>query len=197
VANIPVPGANGMMVPGANGAVADGQAAPEEDIPKLPLDEVYIDDLLTKTFELGCSDLHLAVGRPPCVRLHGKVMELDEYEVVCPLRVARMVYDILSDEQIQRFENDKELDMAYTVQHVARFRVNVFPRPGNVAAAMRAIPSEFPRPKTSTCRRSLWIWRIAPRGLMLVTGPTGFGQIDDAGGVSIASTRRTRAHHHH
>jgi twitching motility protein PilT len=174
VANIPVPGGNGMMMPGAvNGQQQD---EPEEDVPKLSLDEVYIDELLTKTYELGSSDLHLAVGRPPCVRLHGKVMELDEYEEVKAAVLQRMVYDILSDEQIQRFENDKELDMAYTAQHVARFRVNVFRDKGNVAAAMRVIPSEIPSAEKMELPPVIMDLANRPRGLMLVTGPTGSGK---------------------
>jgi twitching motility protein PilT len=166
------PGGNGL-----NGSeVAEDEEEYPEDGPRLSLEEVHLDELLGKTFELGCSDLHLAVGRPPCVRLHGKIMELDEYEPVRSSVLQRMVYDVLSDEQIQRFENDKELDMAYTAQHVARFRVNVYRDKGNVAAAMRVIPSIIPSPEDINLPPVILDLANRPRGLFLVTGPTGSGK---------------------
>lgn len=140
------------------------------------LDETHIDDLLRKVFELGGSDLHLAVGRPPCVRVHGKVLELDEYEIVKPSVLQRLIYDILSDEQIQRFENELELDFAYTAQHVARFRVNAYRDRTNVAAAMRMIPSVIPSASDLNLPPVILDLANRPRGLMLVTGPTGSGK---------------------
>jgi twitching motility protein PilT len=150
----------------------------EDEVPfvKLSLDEVYIDELLTKTVELGCSDLHLAVGKPPCVRLHGKMRELDEYEIMRPAVIQRMIYDILTDEQIQRFENEHELDFAYTAQHVARFRVNAFRDRTHVAAAMRVIPSVIPSSTDLDLPPVILDLAERPRGLMLVTGPTGSGK---------------------
>ncbi len=161
---------------GANGYDAPVEEPVQVAIPRIPLDEVYIDELLTKTYELGCSDLHLAVGRPPCVRLHGKIIELDEYEILRASVVQRMIYDILSDEQIQRYENDLELDFAYTVQHVARFRVNAFRDRTFVAAAMRVIPSEIPSAEDINLPPVIMDLANRPRGLMLVTGPTGSGK---------------------
>jgi len=146
------------------------------DQPLLPLDDVYIDELLAKTNELGASDLHLAVGRPPCVRLHGKIEELDEYEEMRAPVLQRMIYDILSDEQIQRFENDWELDFAYTAQHVARFRVNAYRDKTYVAAAMRVIPTDIPSPESINMPPVILDLANRPRGLMLVTGPTGSGK---------------------
>ena len=143
---------------------------------RMSLEETYIDELLTKVVALGGSDLHLAVDKPPCVRVHGKVLELDEYELIKPSVVQRMMYDILSDEQIQRFENDLELDFAYTAQHVARFRVNIFRDRTNVAAAMRVIPSVIPSASDLNLPPIILDLANRPRGLMLVTGPTGSGK---------------------
>lgn len=168
---------------GAHPLFADGQAAPEVDedyedvvVYKESLDETHIDELLTKVVELGGSDLHMAVGKSPCIRLHGKILELDEYEEVRPSVVQRMIYDILTDEQIQRFENDLELDFAYTAQHVARFRVNAFRDKTNVAAAMRVIPSKIPMAADLNLPPVIMDLAQRPRGLMLVTGPTGSGK---------------------
>lgn len=183
----PVNGGNGAQsefdpLSGAHPLFADGQAAPEDEdyedvvVYKESLDETHIDELLTKVVELGASDLHLAVGKSPCVRLHGKILDLDEYEEVRPSVVQRMIYDILTDEQIQRFENDLELDFAYTAQHVARFRVNAFRDKTNVAAAMRVIPSKIPMAEDLNLPPVIMDLAQRPRGLMLVTGPTGSGK---------------------
>ncbi len=180
-----------VMPPGnaANGSAANGvreavNGAPEvesEDeyydiVERESLDETHIDELLAKVVELGGSDLHLAVGKGPCIRLHGKILELDEYEDVRAPVVQRMIYDILTDEQIQRFENDLELDFAYTAQHVARFRVNAFRDKTNVAAAMRVIPSKIPMAADLNLPPVIMDLAQRPRGLMLVTGPTGSGK---------------------
>lgn len=155
---------------------ANGGEEEEEPVEKLSLEEVHLDELLARVVELQASDLHLAVGKPPCVRRHGKIVELDEYEEVTPPIVQRIIYDVLSDEQIQRFENELELDFAYTAQYVARFRVNAFRDRTNVAAAMRVIPSQIPSPADLNLPAVILDLANRPRGLMLVTGPTGSGK---------------------
>ena len=174
VAAAGVPG-TGAAANGASAAV-NGAPAEEEEVPLLLLDEVYIDELLAKVVEIKASDLHLAVGKPPCVRVHGKIRELAEYEILKSSVAQRLIYDILSDEQIQRFENDLELDFAYTAQSVARFRVNAYRDKGNVAAAMRVIPSKIPTASEINLPPVIMELAERPRGLMLVTGPTGSGK---------------------
>lgn len=147
-----------------------------QEEPKISLDEVHIDELCAKVVEMGASDLHLAVGLPPCVRLHGRVQPLPEYETFAPQHTQRIIYDILTDEQIQRFENELELDMAYTAQHVARFRVNAYRDKTFVAAALRVIPSKIPSPEDLNLPAVIIDLANRPRGLMLVTGPTGSGK---------------------
>jgi len=179
-------GADGHVESGYHGHAAqigpDGQIVTgvEDDglevAEKKALDEVHIDELLERCYETGSSDLHLAVAKPPCVRLDGIILELAEYEEMKPAQVQRMIYDILSDEQIQRFENDLELDFAYTAQRVARFRVNAYRDKGNVAAAMRVIPSKIPMPEDLNLPKVVSELANRPRGLMLVTGPTGSGK---------------------
>ncbi|MDQ3815520.1 MAG: type IV pilus twitching motility protein PilT [Armatimonadota bacterium] len=140
------------------------------------MEEVHIDELLTKVVELKASDLHLAVGLPPCVRQHGKIRRLEEYVPMTPQNTQRIIYDILSDEQIQRFENDLELDFAYTAQYVARFRVNAYRDRTSVAAALRVIPSKIPTAEDLNLPQVIMDMANRPRGLMLVTGPTGSGK---------------------
>ena len=164
---------------GGNGAFArETPPAPViEIVEKIPLDETHIDELLQFVIDLKGSDLHLAVNKPPCVRVHGKVRELSQFEVFKAPLLQRVIYDVLTDEQIQRFENDWELDFAYTTADgVARFRVNAFRDKGALAAAMRIIPTKIPNPEDLGLPPVIMELANRPRGLMLVTGPTGSGK---------------------
>jgi twitching motility protein PilT len=175
------------------------QAVPEslaqdENAEKLSLDEVHLEELLAKVQETGSSDLHLSVGRPPCVRLNGKIYDLSEYEDFRPSVVQRMIYDVLTDEQIQRFENELELDFAYSAQNIARFRVNAYRDRSYVAAALRVIPTDIPTPEQLHLPAVMMELAERPRGLMLVTGPTGSGKSTTLAAV-IDKINRTRDEH--
>ncbi len=91
----------------------------------------------------GASDLHLAVGLPPVIRVDGKLMQAN-YEQFTPQTSQRMIYDILTDEQIQKFESTFESWTSYALGRTARFRVNVFRDKGTVAGAFRIIPTKIP-----------------------------------------------------
>lgn len=175
------------------------QAVPEvlaqdENAAKLSLDEVHLEELLAKVQETGSSDLHLSVGRPPCVRLNGKIYDLSEYEDFRPSVVQRMIYDVLTDEQIQRFENELELDFAYSAQNIARFRVNAYRDRSHVAAALRVIPTDIPTPEQLHLPTVMMELAERPRGLMLVTGPTGSGKSTTLAAV-IDKINTTRDEH--
>ncbi|MEO6909169.1 MAG: type IV pilus twitching motility protein PilT [Abditibacteriaceae bacterium] len=174
-----------------NGQVVPEALAQHDEEDKLSLDEVHLEELLAKVIETGSSDLHLSVGRPPCVRLNGKVYDLSEYEDFRPSVVQRMIYDVLTDEQIQRFENELELDFAYSAQNIARFRVNAYRDRSHVAAAMRVIPTDIPTPEQLHLPAVVMQLAERPRGLMLVTGPTGSGKSTTLAAVvdRINSTR--------
>ncbi len=164
---------------GGNGGFAR-EAPPEsviEVVEKIPLDEIHIDELLQFVIDMKGSDLHLAVNKPPCIRVHGKIRELTQFEVFKAPLLQRVIYDVLTDEQIQRFENEWELDFAYTTADaVARFRVNAFRDKGALAAAMRIIPTKIPNPEDLGLPPVIMELANRPRGLMLVTGPTGSGK---------------------
>ncbi len=140
-----------------------------------PLDDAHIDDLLRGMHEKGSSDLHLAVGIPPIIRVDGTLIPLP-YEKVTAQDSQRLIYDILTDEQIQRFETDLELDFSYQLARIARFRVNVFRDKGNCATAFRQIPQRIPTLKELGLPPVLEELTRLPRGLILVTGPTGSGK---------------------
>jgi twitching motility protein PilT len=149
--------------------------APRPQQRALPLDEAHIDDLLRLVVEWKGSDLHMVVGVPPIIRVDGHLQPAP-YERVTPQDCQRMCYDILTDEQIQKFESTLELDFSYQVARVARFRVNIYKERGNLAAAMRVIPQRIPTMEDLGLPSILKELCNKPRGLVLVCGPTGSGK---------------------
>jgi twitching motility protein PilT len=141
----------------------------------IQIEETHVDDLLRIVVEKGASDLHICVGVPPIIRVDGELMPLN-YERFEPSQSQRMMYDILSDEQIQRFEAQLELDCSYSLGRIARFRVNVFRDKGAVAGAFRLIPTKIPTIKDLGLPLVLEELTRKPRGMVIVTGPTGSGK---------------------
>ena len=139
------------------------------------LSEVHIDELLELIVEAGGSDLHFAVGIPPTYRVHGDLL-VSNYTKFTPQVLQRMCYDILTDEQIQKFENTFELDFSYQLGKSSRFRVNYFKDKGNVAAAFRTIPFKIPTLDELGQPEIVRELTKKHRGLILVTGPTGSGK---------------------
>jgi twitching motility protein PilT len=139
------------------------------------LDEVLIDNLLRECVERGGSDLHLTVGLPPTIRLNGHLTPLP-YERLRTEQTRRLVYDALADQQLEQFERHHELDFAYSVSGLARFRFNVYMQRGAVGAAMRVIPTKIP--SVDSLKLPPVIFEIVKKhsGLVLVTGPTGSGK---------------------
>jgi len=138
-------------------------------------DAIHIDELLRDMLNRGASDLHMCVGVPPVVRVDGQLTPLS-YAKLTPPDTQRLMYDILSDEQIRRFEERWELDFSYTVHSLARFRVNIFKDKGAIAAAFRLIPAKIPTIRELGLPVVLEGLTRKPRGLILVTGPTGSGK---------------------
>jgi Tfp pilus assembly pilus retraction ATPase PilT len=110
---------------------------------RMPLDEVYIDELLVQVIQAGHSELHLDVDKPPSMRRRGsdRTVELVNYEAARPVDIQRMIYDILSDEQISSFEDDQNLMFSYFAPHIAKFGVFVVRDAGNIAASFLVMPS--------------------------------------------------------
>jgi twitching motility protein PilT len=144
-------------------------------------ENVHIDDLLREAAERGASDLHLSVGLPPVLRIDGKLVHT-AYSPLTPAEIQRLIYDILSSEQIQWFEKTRELDFSYGVRDTGRFRVNVYRQRGSLGAALRAIPNQIPSFEQLRLPPILRDLARKHSGLILVTGPTGSGK-----STSIAS----------
>jgi twitching motility protein PilT len=141
----------------------------------LPVRDLHIDDLLTETTERGASDLHLTDKLPPMIRVHGRLLRLS-YEPLTSQDIQRLIYDVLTDQQIQWFEKVRELDFSYGIQNVGRFRFNVYRQRGCVGAAMRAIPTKIPPLEELKLPGIMRELTRKPSGLILVTGPTGAGK---------------------
>jgi twitching motility protein PilT len=133
-------------------------------------------EILTRMAEERASDVHLTPGYPPAIRVRGKIVGLEEYGPLSAQQTRDTVYSLLNDDQRKRFESRKQLDLAYAVPGVARFRVNCFFQRGAVSAAFRRIPHEIPKLDELGLPRVLEELTRKPRGLILVTGPTGSGK---------------------
>jgi twitching motility protein PilT len=153
-----------------------------------------IDDLLEQMVARGASDLHLSVASKPAVRVHGSISRLDEFEELIPEDTQQLMYQILSSEQQKNFEIKRQLDFAYQVPGLARFRVNVYFQREHVGAAFRLIPEEIKTLEELGLPSSLGQLAEKPRGLVLVTGPTGSGKSTTLAAV-IDQVNRTRAEH--
>ncbi len=122
------------------------------------------------------SDVHLSPGFPPAIRVKGKITPLPEYGKLSAQATRDTIYGLLNDDQRKRFESNKQLDLAYAVPGVARFRVNCFFQRGAISAAFRRIPHEIPALEALNLPPVLRDFTQRPRGFVLVTGPTGSGK---------------------
>jgi twitching motility protein PilT len=135
-----------------------------------------IDALLSELVSRGGSDLHVTVGSHPVVRLHGSLQRLEEFPTLSTDDTLHMLYRIMSSEQQKRLETQGQLDMSYSIPGLARFRVNVYSQRESLAAAFRLIPMELKTLEELGLPPSLHLLTSKPRGLVLLTGPTGSGK---------------------
>lgn len=148
----------------------------EEPKQKPPGSLPNIQDLLMLVLERQASDLHLTAGVPPVIRIHGHLHKLEEYPVMDPVQIREMIYSVLTQRQREKFEENLELDLAHSVPGRARFRVNIYQQRDSVGAAFRLIPVEIKSLKELNIPTQVANFARMPRGLVLVTGPTGQGK---------------------
>lgn len=134
-----------------------------------------ITELLTFAYNNKGSDLHLSAGMPPCLRVHGDVRKLN-LPPMDAAEVQKLVYDIMSDQQRKTYEETHECDFSFQIPNVSRFRVNVFDQNRGMGAVMRTIPSKILSLEDLKCPPIFEKLANEPRGLVLVTGPTGSGK---------------------
>jgi twitching motility protein PilT len=157
-------------------------------------DVTSIDQLLEQMVQLNASDLHLTVGAPPVVRLKGHLQRFDGVPAMSADNTRDLLYRILSTEQQKRLELARQLDFAHSIPGIARFRVNVFFQRETLGAAFRLIPNEIKSLEELGLSSSLHQLAEKPRGLVLVTGPTGSGKSTTLASV-IDEINRTRHDH--
>ncbi len=156
-----------------------------------------LSDLLRRMLEMNGSDLHITTNSPPQIRVHGHLVPLDLPQLT-PAETKQLAYSVMTDSQKHRFEESLELDFSFGLKGLARFRANVFNQRGASACVFRLIPFEIksfnqlglPAVVSKMCDK--------PRGLVLVTGPTGSGKSTTLAAMIDKDQHRTpRSHPHH
>ena len=153
-----------------------------------------IDDLLTQMKALDASDLHLTPGVAPVVRVRGELSAIAGFDKLTPDVTRELVYRIMSTEQQKLLETRRNVDLAYTLPGVARFRVNVYFQRASIGAAFRMIPTDIKSLEELGLPPQLADLSTKPRGLVLVTGPTGSGKSTTLATL-IDLINRTRTQH--
>jgi twitching motility protein PilT len=153
-----------------------------------------IDDLLEQMVTRNASDLHLSVGAPPAVRVRGRVERLPDYGTLTAEDTQQLLYRIMSSEQQKNLEIKRQIDMSHSIPGLARFRVNVYFQREALAAAFRLIPEELKTLEELGLPSALRDFVDKPRGLVLVTGPTGSGKTTTLAAL-IDEINRTRSDH--
>jgi twitching motility protein PilT len=141
-----------------------------------------ISELLAFSVKNNASDLHLSSGLPPMIRVHGDVRRIN----LPPLEhkdVHELIYDIMNDSQRKIYEETLECDFSFAIPGLARFRVNAFNQERGPAAVMRTIPSKILTLEQLNAPRIFADLALKPRGLVLVTGPTGSGKSTTLAGM--------------
>jgi twitching motility protein PilT len=153
-----------------------------------------IDTLLERVAAEDASDLHITAGSAPVLRVRGQLAPIDDFEKFTPEETRDLLYRILSTEQQKRLEIDRQLDFSYSVPGIARFRVNVYFQRDCLAAAFRLVPRMIKSATELGLPDVLRELAMEPRGLVLITGPTGSGKSTTLA-TMIDEINSTRAHH--
>ncbi|MDM7831230.1 type IV pilus twitching motility protein PilT [Cellulomonas edaphi] len=156
--------------------------------------DIAIDEVLTEMVRLGASDAHLTTGSPPMVRVSGSLRPLEGFPALMPEPLRRTLFAILTQKQREKFEANLELDISYAVRGLARFRVNIYQQRESIGAAFRVIPYEIKPLEALGVPAVVGNFAGLPRGLVLVTGPTGSGKSTTLASI-VDLANRTREDH--
>ncbi len=141
-----------------------------------PTSSIHLNELLDRVLDLGGSDLHLSSGLQPAVRVNGEIKLLTEFAALNPSEIRRMLYDVLTQKQRERFEEHLELDTSHSIPGKGRFRVNVFFQRNSMGAVLRTIPDTIVPIANLGLPDAVHQFTTMHRGMVLVTGPTGSGK---------------------
>ena len=157
-------------------------------------DDVRIESLLEECVKVKASDLHIQVGLPPILRIDGALQPIGGYKGLDEKTVERLVFATLEEDQQQILMKDKEFDYSFAFGDLGRFRVNAFHEKGNIAAAFRLIPNEIHSVADLGMPPIVETFADFPRGLVLVTGPTGSGKSTTLAALVDKINREKSAH---
>lgn len=183
---------NGLME--NSGQVNVSGAAAPVSTTAIPNDQVRIESLLEECVRTKASDLHLQVGLPPILRIDGALRPISGYQSLDEATVERLVFSTLEEEQKEILLKDKEFDYSFSFGDLGRFRVNAFHERGNLAGAFRLIPNEIRSIQDLGMPNVITTFADFPRGLVLVTGPTGSGKSTTLAGL-VDKINRERSTH--
>ena len=136
---------------------------------------VTIEELLRNGKDHGASDVHITVGLPPKMRVNGELIDM-EYPKLMPDDTIELINQILSEKQRNILGKNGEADFSFSIPNLGRYRVNVFNQRGSLAAAIRLVGTQIPKPESLGLPKSVVDLHTKKRGLILVTGPTGSGK---------------------
>ena len=136
---------------------------------------INLRELLEQMVKADASDLHLTVGSPPVIRVDGKLQRMD-FDVLIADEIKKLAYSMLNEKQKMKFEQTWELDFSFGIERMSRFRCNIYMQRGNVAVALRQIPYKIMTFEELALPKVISEFAKLPRGLVLVTGPTGSGK---------------------
>ncbi|MBB1503742.1 type IV pilus twitching motility protein PilT [Candidatus Saccharibacteria bacterium] len=157
-------------------SAAAAQAAAAASSPTAVPTSVKIETLLEACIKHGASDLHIQVGLPPILRIDGSLVPIPNTPILTTEIVDTLIFSTLDSMQRETLAKDKEFDYSFAFGEIARFRVNAFNEKGHLAAAFRLIPTKMPTIEELGMPQVISGFADYPRGLVLVTGPTGSGK---------------------
>ena len=168
--------------------------APMDVVNHLSDEQAALHTLLLALVEAGGSDLHLTPGAPPTIRIHGRLRHLPDYEPLTPTDSAMLIRAAVTPKQWEQFERDNELDFAYSIEGVSRYRVNIYTQRGTRCGAFRAIPHNVRAIAELDLPPAVATFAALHRGLVLVTGPTGSGKTTTLASILDLANRTRSAH---
>ncbi|MEE8577386.1 MAG: PilT/PilU family type 4a pilus ATPase [candidate division Zixibacteria bacterium] len=136
---------------------------------------INLRELLEQMVKAGASDLHLTVGAPPVIRVDGKLVRM-QMDFLTAEVIKKLAYSMLNEKQKTKFEQNNELDFSFGIESMSRFRANMYMQRGNIAVALRQIPYKIMTFDELALPKVMEEFAVLPRGLILITGPTGSGK---------------------
>ena len=153
-----------------------------------------LDELLIQLLDSGSSDLHLTAGMPPMMRKHGEMMPIPNYSSLSSPKIQELVFAVMPEQKQAEFLKTHEMDFAHSIPGRSRFRVNVMQQRGKVGSVIRVIPNEIKSLEQLGMPIGLEDFSKLPRGLVLVTGPTGSGKSTTLAAIIDAANRKRKDH---